>query len=140
MIRKVVVICSITILIVGLRFAFGKTDHGIESVSLMQLIVNPDKYQDKHVRVIGVSRIEFEGNAIFFTKEHYENRVSENSLWIEPDYKVLESTPQQLKEFNGKYVLVEGVFNKNNKGHFAMNSGALEDITRFELMEKSRTE
>ena len=123
-------------LFAGLCFACGTVNHNAESVSLMQLIVNPEKYHGTPVRVIGVSSIEFEGDAIWFTKEHYELNVYMNSLWIEPDYDALGATRQQLEQFNGKYVLIEGVFNKDNHGHLGMYSGAIQKVTRFQLWEK----
>ena len=49
-------------LAVGLCFACGTPNNKLESVSLMQLIADPDKFHGKLVRVIGVSRIEFEGD------------------------------------------------------------------------------
>ena len=123
-------------LVAGLCLACGAADHNLKSVSLMQLIVTPEESDGKLVRVIGVSRIEFEGDGIWFTKEHYKHRVYENSLWIEPDLNALGATRQQLEQFNGKYVLMEGTFNKDNNGHLGMYSGALENVTRFQLWEK----
>ena len=102
----------------------------------MQLILNPEKYHGELVRVIGVSRIEFEGDSVWFTKEHYYHWILNNALWIEPDYKALNLTRDQLEQFNGKYVLLEGIFNKDNHGHLGMYSGALEQVTRFQLWEK----
>ena len=123
-------------LAVGLCFACGTPNNKLESVSFMQLIAESDKFHGKLVRVIGVSRIEFEGDSIWFMKEHYIHGIHQNSLWIEPDYNALGVTRQQLEQLNGKYVLIEGIFNKNNHGHLGMYSGALENITRFRLWEK----
>ena len=125
-----------TFLVLGLCAAFGSAGQKGLKVSLIQLIANPEKYHGKRVRVIGVARIEFEGNGIWLTKEHYEHRIYKNSLWIEPDYKTLGSKRQQLQELNGKYVLMDGVFNKNHKGHRGMNSGSLEKIIVYQLWEK----
>jgi len=38
-----------------------------------------------------------------------------------------------LKKSNGKYVLVEGIFNSKKKGHFDRYSGTIDNITRYEL-------
>ena len=133
--RKIALKCVMLMLIAGLCFAFGTVKHPVASVSLMQLIVNPEKYHGKLVRVIGVSKIVFEGNSIWFTKEHYKYGITKNALWIVPDYKALGTTPQELKKFNGKYVLMEGIFNKDNHGHLGMYSGSLEKVTRFDQRE-----
>ena len=134
--RKMMMVLLGSALFAGLCFACGTVSHKVESVSLMQLIMNPEEYHGKLVRVIGVSRIEFEGDSIWFTKEHYKHNVYINSLWIDPDYDALGDTRQQLEQLNGKYVLIEGVFNKDNHGHMGMYSGAIEKITRFQLWEE----
>ena len=134
--RKTMIVFVVSALVAGLCFACGTVNHTVESVSLMQLIVNPEMYHGKLVRVIGVSRIEFEGDGIWFTKEHYKHNVYMNALWIESDYNALGVTRQQLEQFNGQYVLAEGVFNKDNHGHLGMYSGAFEKVTRFQLWEK----
>jgi hypothetical protein len=134
--RKMMMVFVGFALFAGLCFACSTVNDNIKSVSLMQLIVNPEKYHGELVRVIGVSRIEFEGDSVWFTKEHYKHNAYMNSLWIEPDYDALGATRQQLEQLNGKYVLMEGVFNKDNHGHLGMYSGALEKITRFQLWEE----
>lgn len=133
--RKQILVFAGSIFFAVLCTACSNLNRDIEPVSLIQLIENPEEYHGKLVRVIGVSRIEFESDGIWFTKEHYDQNVYMNSLWMEPDYDSLGVTRQQLEQFNGKYVLVEGVFNKNNHGHLGMYSGALEDISRFQLWE-----
>ncbi len=136
--RHMIMLFLGSVLFAGLCIACSTENHNLKTVSLMQLIVNPEEYHGKLVRVIGVSRIEFEGDSIWFTKEHYKYNVYMNSLWIEPDYNALGTTRQQLEQFNGKYVLVEGVFNKDNHGHLGMYCGALEQVTRFQLWEKEQ--
>ena len=134
--RTIILACVVAGLTASFSFAFGVANQKVESISLMQLIVNPEKHHGKLVRVIGTSRIEFEGNSIWFTKEHDKHRIYKNAPWIDPDYQVLQATPQQLEKFNGKYILMEGVCNKDDRGHMGMNSGTLKDVTRFQLWEK----
>lgn len=133
--RKIVLVCVTLILIASLCFAFKTVKHPVEFVSLMQLIVNPEKYHGKRVSVVGVSRNGFEVHKICFSKEHSQYGINKNCLWIVPDYEALKATPDELAEFNGKYVLMEGIFNKDNHGHLGMYSGALEKITRFDQRE-----
>jgi hypothetical protein len=134
--RKFIIISNILILTAGLCFGFGNVNQNAESVSLSQLIATPGKYHGKVVRIIGVARIEFEGDSIWFTKEHYVHRIYENSLWIIPNYKALNTTRTKLERMNGKYVLMEGIFNKDKHGHGGIFSGTLENVTRFQIWEK----
>jgi len=106
--------------------------HQYESVSLVRLIANPDKYHNRKVRIIGVAHLEFETNGVYLTKEHCEERIHKNGLWIESDYEALKTTEDKLASYNGKYVLMEGVFDKNCTGHFGMWSGGLVKISRYD--------
>lgn len=99
-------------------------------VSVIQLIANPEKYHGKTVRVIGVGNLEFEGNCISLSKEDLYYGVG-NSIWIElgegaPSY-------QQAQQYNGEYVIVEGVFDKDDCGHFDMFHGSIKNISRYDL-------
>ena len=90
------------------------------------------KYDGKLVRVIGVAYLEFESNGIYLSKEHLENAVTKNALWIEINSQAVGKTEKELSKYNGQYVLVEGVFMKDNTGHMGLKSGSIMNITRFE--------
>jgi hypothetical protein len=99
----------------------------------MTPIMYPEKYHGRLVRVIGIS-------SSWFTNEHSENVANMNSHWIEPGSDVLGFTRQQLEKFNGKYVLKEGVFNKDIHGYPGICSGALPKVARFQIwQEKGKT-
>jgi len=51
-------------------------------ISMLRLIVTPEKYHNKTVQIIGYLNLEFEGNAIYFHKEDYENGSSRNGMWV----------------------------------------------------------
>jgi hypothetical protein len=84
--------------------------------------------------LIGVGDLEFEGNAIYLSKDDLKYGVTANGLWI----KLGElATPYNIaKNYNGKYVIVEGTFNKKNTGHMGLWSGSVENIYRYELWER----
>jgi len=104
-------------------------------VSIINLIATPEKFHGKIVRVIGVGNLEFEGNAIYLSRDDYEQNISGNSLWIELGGG---ATPyNEAKVFNGKYVIVEGTFDKKAKGHFGIWPGGIKDITRYVLWEET---
>jgi predicted RNA-binding protein YlqC (UPF0109 family) len=101
-----------------------------EGVSLISLIANPEKYHNRHVRVIGYLNLQFEGNGLYFHKEDYDKFISKNGLWvsISRDSTLLTN----VKQCNNNYVLIEATFDSNNTGHMGMWSGALTDIKRIE--------
>lgn len=106
---------------------YGKIQH----VSLINLIATPEKYHGKWVRVQGVANFEFEGNALFLHKEDFK-LGTKNAVWLSPDASVLKVDEATLaKNFNGKYVVVEGIFNMNDHGHMDLFSGSINNVSRI---------
>jgi len=99
------------------------------NVSLVQLIANPKDYHGKVVRVIGFVRLEFEGNAIYLHQEDYEHDITKNGLWID----VTDDIREKQKDYDQKYVLLEGTFNANETGHMGLWSGSIQKISRFQV-------
>ena len=106
-------------------------------VSMVQLLSIPEKYDGKLVRVIGVGNLEFEGNYLSLSKEDHKYGAG-NSVWIELGEKAI--SYDEAKEYNGKYVIVEGFFDKDDRGHFDMFCGSIKNISRYQLWEKSDEE
>ncbi|MFC1524344.1 hypothetical protein ACFL6N_06095 [Thermodesulfobacteriota bacterium] len=121
----------VIILLLPFLVGFGAVNHETINTSLINLIATPDKFHGKIVRVIGVSNIEFEGNGIYLSKEHLINRVTKNALWLSLNFKIIGKSEEELSKYNGQYVLVEGVFNKDDKGHMGLKSGSINNVTRF---------
>ena len=102
-------------------------------VSIINLIATPEKYHSKRVRVIGVGHLEFEWNAVYLSRDDYQNDVDRNGLWLVLGER---ATPyEEAQKFNGKYVIIEGTFDKNYTGHMGLWSGAITNITRYDLRE-----
>jgi hypothetical protein len=99
-------------------------------VSIVQLIANPKAYHGKFVRVVGFASIEFEGTAVYLHEDDYRHGIHKNGLWL--DFSGGKSRSEQL-EFHEKYVLIEGTFDANMKGHRGAYSGAIVNIKRIEL-------
>ncbi len=98
-------------------------------VSMVQLIATPEKYDGKFVRVIGVGNLEFEGDCISLSKEDLKYGVG-NSIWIELDGTI---SYDEAAQYNGEYVIVEGVFDKDDCGHMDMFRGSIKNISRYDL-------
>ena len=106
-------------------------------VSMVQLLSTPEKYDGNLVRVIGVGNLEFEGNYLSLSKEDHKYGAG-NSVWIELGEKAI--SYDEAKEYYGKYVFVEGLFDKDDRGHFDMFCGSIKNISRYQLWEKSDEE
>jgi hypothetical protein len=96
---------------------------------VIQLIANPEKYDNQRVRVIGFLRLEFEGNAIYLHREDFNYGISKNALWIDVPKNM---TKEQTAAVNNKYVICTGRFKAGMHGHVGMFSGKLTEITRLE--------
>lgn len=115
---------------------FGSANQNVLEVSIINLIATPDIYDGKLVRVEGIAGLTFEGDGIFLSTEDYKHDILKNGLRINLNYEVLKAKRNMLERFNGKYVLVEGIFNKNDKGHNRIYSGSIDSINRYELMKQ----
>ena len=107
-----------------------------ENVSLVKLIVNPEKYDGKRIQVIGYLHLEFEGQAIYLHEEDFKHSISENSFWVNFSSKLTKK--QNPTKFNDKYVIVIGTFKAKEKGHMAMFGGTLDNIVRLDLWDFPR--
>lgn len=67
------------------------------------------------------------------SKDDYKRAITKNAVWMALDEKLLEKTYENLKKSNGKYVIIEGIFNSKEKGHFDRYSGTIDNITRYEI-------
>ncbi len=140
-----IVICALLCVMLGIQcyekalIEFGYQE-GINpanqyaiDVSMVQLLATPEKYDGKLVRVIGVGNLEFEGNYLSLSKEDYEYGAG-NSIWIELGDRAI--SYEEAKEYNGKYVIIEGFFDKDDRGHFDMFCGSITNISRYQLWER----
>lgn len=126
---------------------FGQTSSGAKDTSIAALIATPERYSGKMIRITGVMILELEGNAIYVSKSDAGKHVFKNSIWLELDHSKLgipenePSDPEQLKQaiskakrlkgMSGKYVILEGIFDKDSRGHLGLFSGTV-NVTRIE--------
>lgn len=115
---------------------YGSAANSAIVVSLVDLLANGSKYHGKTVRVSGVLNLEFEGNALFLSKEHHRHQIYKNAVWFSPNYARLGVASKELAKWNGRYVLVEGRFDAKKNGHLGLFSGAVENAGRVLLLEQ----
>lgn len=99
-------------------------------VSVIELIATPEKYDGKLIRVIGVGSLEDKKNCIALSKDDLKYGAG-NSIWLQWDR--YEHSYDQARQYNGKYVIVEGVFDKDDCGYKDMFHGSIKEISRYEL-------
>jgi len=60
--------------------------------------------------------------AIYLSKEDADYGITENGFWV--------TLNKKFKQYDRKYVLIEGTFDKDDRGHFSAYQGTIENITR----------
>ncbi len=110
----------------------GRPDGPIVDASLIQLIADPDRFDGKPVRVKGFLHVEFEGTALYLSGDDANHLITRNGLWISFGPDLARGTPRGMgpKQYNRKFVLIEGVFDKTLTGHKGLWSGGIREAWR----------
>jgi hypothetical protein len=103
-------------------------------VSMIQLIANPQQYDGTPIRLIAFLNLEFEGNVLYLHREDFEKTLPSNAIWI----SLTEQQARSSKKLSGGYVIVEGIFSAEDKGHMGMFSGSVHEVTRLHSWERRR--
>lgn len=112
-------------------------ENRFQSISLINLIATPERYDGKLVLVTGYATVGRENMSICLTRVR---NSSKDCLWLnvdsgpyetEDDRKRIDKKYKLLYKFNGKLATIEAIFDQNDTGHFGMWSGALRDFVRI---------
>ncbi|MCP9768481.1 hypothetical protein EGI22_11205 [Lacihabitans sp. LS3-19] len=98
------------------------------NISLVRLIATPERYHGKKIQIVGYLNLEFEGDAIYLHKEDYEHSLNKNSFSVSFSNKL---DRQNINYHNKSYVLIEGTFRMDRRGHMGLKGGEIYDITRI---------
>lgn len=115
------------LLISNITFAGGN----LANVDFSTLLKNPQKYDGKIVEITGFANIEFEGNALYLDQKSQKEATYDKGLWLE-----ISKTSFELKKYNGSKILIRGTFKLSNKGHMNLWKGALEQVSKLEVVKK----
>lgn len=106
------------------------------NVSLIELLINPDRYHGQLIGVDGFVTLRFEHLALTFSQELSYHYSSRNSIWLYFDRDFL--TEADWKRFNHRFVYIIGLFDKNSHGHLGAYPGTIKMIR--EIRTESRME
>jgi len=93
--------------------------------SLIEVLSVPEKLNSKTVTLGGFLVLEHEGNALYFHNEDYKHGLYANSLWCAGCDLI------KHKEFNKRYVYIEGVIDSKNYGHMGLWPASIKEIKRI---------
>lgn len=103
----------------------------IKRVDFPHLLEKPQLFDGKDIEVVGFATIEFERNALYVDSDSQKKSTFKKGVWLE-----IARTSFELKKYNGLKVLVRGVFRESNKGHMGLWKGALEKVSKLELLKE----
>jgi hypothetical protein len=105
-----------------------------QSVAMVSLISDPQRFDGQLIRVIAFLRLDFEGNVLYLHREDYEQAILPNGIWI----ALTDEQKTKAKKLSNSYVIAEGTFSSKDKGHKGMWSGSLHDVTRLDRWQSHR--
>jgi hypothetical protein len=107
----------------------AQSDQTFEPVSLVALLANPEKYDNKNIALHGVAYFDSKNkiNGVFLTREDKEKANGLNAVFV-----IFSSSVKNPDQFNNKFVLVQGRFSASDKGHLGSFSGTLKDVIRVQ--------
>ncbi len=100
-------------------------------VSLIQLIANPAVYHGKLVTVRGFLHNKFEDSALYLSKEAGDYLIMRNAVWVNYSQKRLKYAGRVIDHvsLDGKFVVLQGTFDKIGHGHMGLFSGELDFVS-----------
>lgn len=98
----------------------------VQTVSLMNLIVTPERFDGKEVDLVGYVIIGRERDSIWFHKDDALHENEANSLWL----NISEKDVKKYQKLSRTYVRIIGIFRANEKGSFGVWSGGI-DLVRM---------
>src|SRR5258707_14637822 len=87
--------------------------------SMIDVLANPEKYDGKTISVKGFLRLEFEGDALYFHREDFEQSLTDDAVWMD----VGNLSPEKIKGVSDRYVIVVGKFDAGKHGHMGLFRG-----------------
>jgi len=127
--RKLVALSINCVLVLCIFTAGAQEDPATLHLSLMQLIVNPNQYDNHRVIVEGFLTLDYENSALYLHADDASHYITKNAVWVSgsPDMK------NRRYEINHHYVQIEGVFKASDTGHLGPYNGTVSQIKRIDL-------
>lgn len=127
---KLAALCAL-VFFVGQSFAQSHRAADTPEVSLVRLIANPEKYDGKYIRIEGLAYFDSEHyiNGIFLSREDREMANGRNAIFV-----TFSPSIRDADHLNNQFVLAQGVFRANDRGHLSAFASTLADVDRVEAV------
>ena len=102
-------------------------------VSIISLIATPERYHGQLVFLTGWVSIGYRTRAIYYSSERSRLDFGPDSIWLEFSEELTKT--RKVDTYNGHYVMLKGVFDKDNHGEMGIYQGAITDIKHIEILD-----
>jgi hypothetical protein len=97
-------------------------------VSIVQLLADPQRYDNKRVYVGGYVVLAFEDHSLYLDRESYAHVLGMNSLGLVHGFEGSQWAA------NGRHCMIEGVFRALPSNSVALRSGYIEQISKITIL------
>jgi hypothetical protein len=105
----------------------------------VQLLAHPEDFHGRKVVVKGFLHVQFEDTALYLSNDDAAHGIRENGFWVSFDRDAKErakDAPPEPRDFDGKYVCIEGTFDRENCGHLNLWQGSIGKVTKIYELKK----
>jgi hypothetical protein len=122
--------------LLALNLGFAQPAHaaGAPTVTMQQLLAEPRRFEGQRVRTTGFLRLEFEANALYPTRDDFNNSVMRHAVWLD----LTNAQLRRLGKLNNGHVVVEGTFTAQYMGQGGKWPGALRHVASVRMWRKPR--
>ncbi len=111
----------------------GQSDSSGKGCSLweptvIELLARPELYTGKPIRTVGFLSLEFEGQALYHSREDFDHLAYFTGVWVE----VPDSFLVKKDSIDQAYVILEGRFRAGRAGHMGGFRGLIDSVTRLD--------
>lgn len=104
------------------------------TIAMQELLAHPGNFEGQRVRVVGFLRLEFERNALYLTRDDFDNAVTGHALLLDLSNAQLRAASR----LNHGHVVVDGVLRVTDIGHGGKWTAALRPVIRVAMWRKKR--
>lgn len=109
----------------------GGAEERVHRVSLVALLANPRQFDDQLVMVSGFLHLEYEGDALYLSKDDFDAFLTKNAVWVDgPKFEELAAR----RSLSGRYVTVTGRFDADRGGHLGTYAASLESASHIRVV------
>lgn len=124
----------IALLLLNVGWTLPATAAGPPIIPIEQLRAVPEQYDGHRIRVIGYLQLGVQDNALYATREDFNNSVTAHALPL----ALTNAQQRGSSKLNRGHVLVDGVFRAGPIGPSGTPRSSLEPVVRVQMWRKPR--